>query len=110
MTLMRTIGQKSQVKVNTSLLLYIVLLFTEKIEAKLLVNKLLTHDPKERITAEEALNDPWITNRTDSGINLAPTVRKGFNNRKTLQSLVTVVAAINKMKIRHPLVESEEEE
>ncbi|KAG0744924.1 hypothetical protein G6F57_008901 [Rhizopus arrhizus] len=79
-------------------------------EAKLLVNKLLTHDPKERITAEEALNDPWITNRTDSGINLAPTVRKGFNNRKTLQSLVTVVAAINKMKIRHPLVESEEEE
>lgn len=70
----------------------------------------MTHDPKERITAEEALNDPWITNRTDSGINLAPTVRKGFNNRKTLQSLVTVVAAINKMKIRHPLVESEEEE
>ncbi|KAG1140180.1 hypothetical protein G6F37_010448 [Rhizopus arrhizus] len=79
-------------------------------EAKNLIDKLLKHDPKERITAEEALKDPWITSREDNGINLAPSVRKGFNSRRTLQSLVTVVTAINKMRIHHPLADLEEED
>lgn len=75
-----------------------------------MIDKLLKHDPKERITAEEALKDPWITSREDNGINLAPSVRKGFNSRRTLQSLVTVVTAINKMRIHHPLADLEEED
>ncbi|KAI9469923.1 MAG: kinase-like domain-containing protein [Benjaminiella poitrasii] len=67
-------------------------------EAKNLINKLLTFDPKKRITAEDALKDVWITSEADNGINLAPNVRKGFNSRRTLRSIVTAVAAINKLK------------
>ncbi|CEG69021.1 Putative CAMK/CAMK1 protein kinase [Rhizopus microsporus] len=76
-------------------------------EAKNLIDRLLTFDPKDRITAEEALEHPWIMNKEEYGFNLAPTVRKGFNNRRTLQSLITVVAAINKMRIHHPLADLE---
>lgn len=78
-------------------------------EAKNLINRLLTFDPKERITAEEALQDVWITSESETGINLAPNVRKGFNSRRTLKSLVTAVAAINKWKA-HPILEEEEQE
>ncbi|KAI7902033.1 calcium/calmodulin dependent protein kinase 2 [Cokeromyces recurvatus] len=69
------------------------------IEAKNLINKLLTFNPTERITAEEALHDIWITGETDNDINLAPNVRKGFNNRRTLRSIVAAVTAINKLKL-----------
>ncbi|PHZ12421.1 calcium/calmodulin dependent protein kinase 2 [Rhizopus microsporus ATCC 52813] len=79
-------------------------------EAKNLIDRLLTFDPKDRITAEEALEHPWIMNKEEYGFNLAPTVRKGFNNRRTLQSLITVVAAINKMRIHHPLADLEVDE
>lgn len=79
--------------------------------AKNMINRLLTFDPKERVTAEEALKDVWITSEDDNGINLAPNVRKGFNSRRTLKSLVTAVAAINKWKqAEHPTLEEEEEE
>lgn len=33
-------------------------------EAKDLIKKLLTYDPKERVSAEEALNDQWISEYT----------------------------------------------
>lgn len=29
-------------------------------EAKLLIKKMLTYNPEERVSAEEALNDEWI--------------------------------------------------
>lgn len=74
-----------------------------------MIDRLLTFDPKERITAEEALNDVWITSEAGNNVNLAPNVRKGFNSRRTLKSLVTAVAAINKWKT-HPILEEEEEE
>ncbi|KAI9271308.1 kinase-like domain-containing protein, partial [Sporodiniella umbellata] len=79
-------------------------------EAMNLIDRMLAHDPKERITAEEALDDPWITSNENSGVNLAPNVRKGINSRRALNSVVTVVAAINKMRVRHPLADSDEEE
>lgn len=77
-----------------------------------MINRLLTFDPKKRVTAEEALKDVWITSEEDSGINLAPNVRKGFNSRRTLKSIVTAVAAINRLKIneQHHIEEEEEEE
>jgi calcium/calmodulin-dependent protein kinase I len=80
--------------------------------AKHLINRLLTFDPKQRVTAEEALQDVWITSEEDNGVNLAPNVRKGFNSRRTLKSLVTAVAAINKLKLgdHFPHLEEEEEE
>jgi calcium/calmodulin-dependent protein kinase I len=80
--------------------------------AKHLINRLLTHDPKQRITAEEALQDVWITSEEDNGVNLAPNVRRGFNSRRTLKSLVTAIAAINRLKtVEHfPHLEEEDEE
>ncbi|KAI9251995.1 kinase-like domain-containing protein [Helicostylum pulchrum] len=68
-------------------------------EAKNLINRLLTYDPKERVTAEEALKDAWIVSDENNDIDLAPQVRKGFNSRRTLKSIFTAVAAINKLKI-----------
>lgn len=57
------------------------------------------------------MKDVWITSEEDNGINLAPNVRKGFNSRRTLKSLVTAVAAINKWKHSdHPTLEEEEED
>ncbi|KAI8339783.1 kinase-like domain-containing protein [Choanephora cucurbitarum] len=79
-------------------------------EAKNFINRLLTFDPKERVTAEEALRDDWITGRVGSGVNLAPNVRKGFNSRRTLKSVVTAVAAINRLKLAERSVEEDEEE
>lgn len=76
-----------------------------------MINRLLTYDPKERVTAEEALKDVWIVS-DNNGINLAPQVRKGFNSRRTLKSIFTAVAAINKLKIgdhSDDLLEADEE-
>lgn len=64
-----------------------------------MINRLLTYDPKERVTAEEALKDAWIVSDENNDIDLAPQVRKGFNSRRTLKSIFTAVAAINKLKI-----------
>ncbi|KAI8993411.1 kinase-like domain-containing protein [Pilobolus umbonatus] len=67
-------------------------------EAKDFIDKLLTFNPKNRITAEEALKHPWIMTE-NKDINLAPGVRKGFSSRKTLKSLLTAMAALNKWKL-----------
>lgn len=75
-----------------------------------MINRLLAYDPKQRITAEEALNDVWITSEEDTGVNLAPNVRKGFNSRRTLKSLVAAVAVINKWKTNDNIPSLEEEE
>jgi len=34
--------------------------------AKQLIRKMMTYDPQKRITAEEALNDPWFTKRREN--------------------------------------------
>ena len=34
--------------------------------AKQLIRKMMTYDPKKRITAEEALNDPWFSKRREN--------------------------------------------
>lgn len=40
-------------------------------EAKSLISKMLTYNPKERISANEALNDPWIQrNSTQNQVNM----------------------------------------
>jgi len=36
-------------------------------EAKLMIKKMLTFNPEERVSAEEALNDPWIIEMTGLG-------------------------------------------
>ncbi|KAI8369677.1 kinase-like domain-containing protein [Blakeslea trispora] len=79
-------------------------------EAKDLINQMLTFDPNERVTAEDALKHNWLTGRVGSDVNLAPKVRKGFNSRRTLKSVVTAVAAINRLKLVERSVEEDEEE
>ncbi|KAI8994980.1 kinase-like domain-containing protein [Pilobolus umbonatus] len=55
------------------------------LSAKDLVDRLLTFNPSDRITAEEALKHPWITGLKGAGprtsTNLAPTIRKGYSHR-----------------------------
>ncbi|CEP11972.1 hypothetical protein [Parasitella parasitica] len=78
------------------------------VEAKNLIDRLLTKDPAKRITAEEALKDVWITSEENKGINIAPAVQKAFNSRRTLKSLVDVVTAINRMQHGLHLAEAED--
>ncbi|KAI8890153.1 Pkinase-domain-containing protein [Backusella circina FSU 941] len=66
-----------------------------------LINRMFALNPNERITADEALKDPWIVSEGTRDINLAPTVRRGFSSRKTLKSLVNVVAVLNRLKLDH---------
>jgi calcium/calmodulin-dependent protein kinase I len=62
---------------------------------------MFTLDPNERITADEALKDPWIVSEGTRDINLAPTISRGFSSRRTLKSLVNVVAVLNRLKLDH---------
>jgi serine/threonine protein kinase len=65
-----------------------------------LIDRLLTFDPNKRITAEQALLHPWITDelKAVANTNLAPTIRKGFSSRGTLKSVVTAVALLRRLK------------
>ncbi|KAL1918409.1 uncharacterized protein VTP21DRAFT_3069 [Calcarisporiella thermophila] len=67
-------------------------------EAKDLINRLLTRDPRQRITAREALAHPWIVQETKSEVNLLANVRVNFNGRKTLRKAVQAVAAARRLK------------
>ncbi|KAG2203945.1 hypothetical protein INT47_007528 [Mucor saturninus] len=59
--------------------------------AKNLIDRLLTFDPNERITAEEALLHPWIKGSKEAGprssTNLAPAIRKGYSSRGSLNAI-----------------------
>ncbi|KAI8878423.1 Pkinase-domain-containing protein, partial [Backusella circina FSU 941] len=77
-------------------------------EAKALIKKFLTLDPKKRITADEALQDQWIKGLSKTGINLAPNVRKGLNNHHDLKTLVTIISFVKKLKMVDDLVTDDE--
>ncbi|GAN10721.1 calcium/calmodulin-dependent protein kinase I [Mucor ambiguus] len=68
--------------------------------ARNLIDKLLTFDPNSRITAEEALQHPWITGTGSkeagprTSTNLAPAIRKGYSSRGS----ITAIALINQYK------------
>ncbi|KAI8970300.1 kinase-like domain-containing protein [Mycotypha africana] len=80
-----------------------VFLLTRQINvAKNLIDRLLTLDPDKRITAEEALQHPWITNsnKDENGprtsTNLAPTVRKGYSSRNSFTTATLLNHRLNK--------------
>lgn len=65
------------------------------------INRCLTVDPPDRLTAHEALQHPWINpeaSRLGPGEDLLPTVRKNFNARRTLHKAIDTVRAINKLR------------
>lgn len=47
-------------------------------DAKLLINKMLTYDPKKRISAAEALKDPWIVSNSHNNP-ISSNVLKNFS-------------------------------
>lgn len=78
--------------------------------AKNLIDRLLTFDPNQRITAEEALAHPWITGENDdagprSSTNLAPAIRKGYSSRGSLNA----IALLNGLKASSDSTASEED-
>lgn len=75
--------------------------------AREFIRRCLTIDPKERMTAHEALQHPWINPPYDPadpegfagvGEDLLPTVKKNFNARRTLHKAIDTVRAINKLR------------
>ncbi|KAF7728557.1 phosphatidylcholine and lysophosphatidylcholine phospholipase [Apophysomyces ossiformis] len=80
--------------------------------AKDFIDGLLTLDPEQRMTAKQALAHPWITGDQEQSLrtttNLVPIVRKGFNSRRTLKSLVTAVAILNQWKHLDDLTDIED--
>jgi len=70
-------------------------------EAKDLISALLTVDPKRRLSAKKALEDPWITGSDDYlvgqdlGVNLG--AFKKFNAKRKLRHAVLTLMATNKM-------------
>lgn len=78
-----------------------------------MIDRLLTFDPAKRITAAEGLEHPWITGaqETDTtaarSANILPNVRKGFNSRQSLRSVVTAMALLSHWKNLEDVSEDE---
>lgn len=72
--------------------------------ARQFIKRCLTVDPKERMTAHEALAHPWISPNASSDADakgsedLLPVVKKNFNARKTLHQAIDTIRAINKLR------------
>lgn len=72
------------------------------------IKQCLTVDPRQRMTAHQALNHPWINTEDplspvqqttgSSPEDLLPTVKKNFNARRTLHKAIDTVRAINKLR------------
>ncbi|KAH8547707.1 kinase-like domain-containing protein [Umbelopsis sp. PMI_123] len=65
-------------------------------EAKDFINKLLTIDPEQRLTAHQALEHPWLKAEVklameEEGKDLLPNVTKNFNARRTFKKAVDMV-------------------
>lgn len=64
-------------------------------QAKFFIQRCLTINPEERITAHQALAHPWLS--SDDGMkqrqqqDLLPTVRRNFNARRTFKKAVDLV-------------------
>ena len=73
-------------------------------EAKVLISSLLTVDPKRRLSAREALRNPWISQGDDTligkdlGVNLVE-FRK-FNAKRKLRAAVRAITISNRFERR----------
>ena len=80
------------------------------LSARQFINRCLTIDPVERMTAHEALAHPWITGEGEAGaapstksgdqgkVDLLPTIKKNFNARRTLHAAIDTIRAINQLR------------
>jgi len=74
---------------------------TVSTEARTLIKSLLTVDPKERLTAQQALENPWIHGDADSlakkGLDKNLASLKKFNAKRKFKAAVSTVVAVNKL-------------
>ncbi|TAQ87629.1 hypothetical protein B7494_g4049 [Chlorociboria aeruginascens] len=71
--------------------------------AREFIKKCLTIDPTKRMTAHEALSQPFVAGEQVKGVDgkgsdLLPVVKKNFNARRTLHAAIDTVRAINKLR------------
>ena len=72
--------------------------------ARQFINRCLTVDPQQRMTAHEALAHPWISPSDSANAeakgseDLLPTVKKNFNARRRLHQAIDTIRAINKLR------------
>lgn len=69
--------------------------------AKEFIQKCLTIDPAQRITAHQALQHPFVSGEqlpAEGAENLLPAIKKNFNARRTLHAAIDTVRAINKLR------------
>jgi calcium/calmodulin-dependent protein kinase I len=74
---------------------------TVSTEARTLIKSLLTVDPTERLTAQQALENPWIHGDADSlakkGLDKNLASLKKFNAKRKFKAAVSTVVAVNKL-------------
>ena len=68
--------------------------------AKELIQKLLRIDPKERLTAEELLKDPWIVGHDTPRKNL-PATLDSIKKYKQYKIKVNIVTNLRKQELRY---------
>eukprot|EP01051_Picozoa_sp_SAG22_P002709 SAG22_NODE_123_length_18914_cov_28.993410_9_plen_576_part_00 len=70
-------------------------------EAKDVVNGLLTADPEQRMTAQQALANPWVTGETAGHVWLEEAQRKItlFNGKRKFKGMTHAIVASNRMRM-----------
>lgn len=67
-------------------------------EAKNFILRAVTLDPRQRPTASELLNDPWIVSKDLQTNDILPGVKKGFDARRKFREAVEIVKLNNRIK------------
>jgi calcium/calmodulin-dependent protein kinase I len=63
------------------------------------IRRLLVVDPKDRMSAAEALNHPWMKGSDGEDYDLSANIRENFNPRKKWKDAFRVIQASNKFKM-----------
>ncbi|PWN35814.1 putative calmodulin-dependent protein kinase type 1 [Meira miltonrushii] len=83
-------------------------------EARDFINKLLTIDPQARMTAQQALEHPWLSTKAsvESGDqrDLLPDIKSAFNAKRTFRKAVHGIRLINRLRSETADVPKEEME
>ncbi|KAJ1751328.1 Calmodulin-dependent protein kinase cmk2 [Coemansia sp. RSA 2523] len=66
--------------------------------AKDFIRRCLRANPNERMTAEQALQHPWLSGEHTATRDLLPDVIENFNARATLRRAVLKIQAVNRMR------------